>query len=580
VKRSTLAFGRLALVIAGLAGVGSCSEGATEPTGGDVSLRIGAVLSVATVSLVVLEVTAEDIATPLVFNFPVVDGAISGTITGPAGSDRTLTAHAYDEGGTETHRGAVTIDLPAGTRPTLNLQLFPLASEQPITVTLSTLAVNVSPSSVSLTVGATTQLSATITDASGAPVDGTVRWATLNPGVATVDASGLVTAKGTGEVQVVATFGGVGDAATVSVFAGANPSALLVASGFSSPIYATAPPGDASRVFVVDQPGTIWVVKGGTRLSTPFLDITSLVLSGGEQGLLSMAFHPEYSQNGFFYVFYTSTSGGEARVVRYRVSSNPDVADAASAVPVLAVPQPAPNHNGGQLQFGPDGMLYVALGDGGGSSARVNAQDIGSLLGKILRLDVDAGAPYAVPPDNPLVGTTGARGEIWALGLRNPWRFSFDAATGDAIIADVGENAWEEVNLQPAGVPAGRNFGWPIMEGSACFGGTTCDQTGLTTPIHQYSHLTGGGCSITGGYVYRGTAVAALAGHYLYADYCQGWVRSFRIVDGQPADAADWSSRIGALGQITSFGVDALGEIYFTTFGPTGGALYKIVPSA
>jgi glucose/arabinose dehydrogenase len=287
-----------------------------------------------------------------------------------------------------------------------------------------------------------------------------------------------------------------------------------------------------------------------------------------------MAFHPDYAQNGRFYVSYTNAAGN-TRVVRYEVSAaDPDSADPATASQVLAVVQPYTNHNGGLIAFGPDGYLYVGLGDGGsGGDPQNRAQNLDSLLGKMLRLDVNGGTPYTIPASNPLVGAAG-RDEIWARGLRNPWRFSFDRVTGDLYIGDVGQNAWEEVNVQPAASPGGENYGWRIMEGTACFNpSNNCPTAGLTLPVTVYGH--GAGCSITGGYVYRGTALPVLAGQYLYSDYCAGFVRSFAYAGGGAADPRDWTAQLGPSGNVTSFGEDAAGELYIMT---AGGDLYRISP--
>ncbi len=354
-----------------------------------------------------------------------------------------------------------------------------------------------------------------------------------------------------------------------------HPPALQpVATGLSRPILVTAPPGDTLRVFIVEQTGAIRIVRDDTLLTVPFLDLAPRVSCCGERGLLGLAFHPRYAQTGHFYVNYTD-SAGTTRVVRYTVAADPDRADAASAMPVLSQAQPFTNHNGGMLAFGPDGYLYIGLGDGGsGGDPQGNGQDLATWLGKLLRIDVDLGLPYAIPPDNPYAGATGARPEIWASGLRNPWRFSFDRTTGDLYIADVGQGAREEVNIQAAGRPGGANYGWNIMEGTQCFQAGCTPPAGLTPPVLDYAHADGG-CSVTGGYVYRGRAVPVLAGTYLYADYCQGWVRSFRWTPGGLTDHADWAAlRPG--GTISSFGEDGRGELYVVRYG-TSGTVYRIV---
>ena len=351
--------------------------------------------------------------------------------------------------------------------------------------------------------------------------------------------------------------------------------AELVVDGLSAPLFLTAPAGD-DRLFVVERGGRIVIVDGGVELSTPFLDIGSLITSGGEQGLLGLAFHPDYASNGYFYVNYSDDTGGDTQVVRYSVSANPNVADAGSAFPIVSVDQPFPNHNGGMIAFGPDGMLYIGMGDGGdGGDPQNNAQRPETLLGSMLRLDVDGGSPYAVPADNPFVGHATAREETWAYGLRNPWRFSFDRQTGDLYIADVGQNAREEVNYQPASSDGGENYGWRIMEGGACYNPSSgCSQTGLTLPILDY-HRDGGACAVTGGYVYRGSAIPDLEGRYLYADYCLPWVRSFVVSGGQAQDEQDHQDDLGPINDIASFGEDGQGELYVVSL---GGAVYRLVP--
>ena len=332
--------------------------------------------------------------------------------------------------------------------------------------------------------------------------------------------------------------------------------------------------GDGSgRNFVVTQFGKIYVYRGNIGLGT-FLDVSALLPCGdpsaggcGEQGLLGLAFHPNYAANGLFFIDYTNTDGDEV-IARYKVSSDPNVADPASGKILLVVPDPFPNHNGGQLQFGPDGYLYIAMGDGGsGGDPGNRAQNTGELLGKILRIDVDgtgavpcgqsAAMPYAVPDDNPFVGVAGACEEVWAYGLRNPWRFSFDRLTGDLFIGDVGQNLYEEVDWEPAGTPGGRNYGWHRMEGFHCYEpASKCDDGTLTHPILEHDHSLG--CSVTGGYVYRGATYPQLNGVYVYGDYCSG------TIWGAVRDAAGvWSRRAIATSQfISSFGEDEAGELY------------------
>jgi glucose/arabinose dehydrogenase len=356
--------------------------------------------------------------------------------------------------------------------------------------------------------------------------------------------------------------------------AGSEPKLQQIASGLSSPLYLTAPPADQSRLFVVEQTGTIRIIKDGALLATPFLDVSGEITSGGEQGLLGMAFDPNYASTGRFVVHYTDKSGN-THLSMFTVSSNPDVADPASEQVILTAQQPFSNHNGGQVLFGPDGFLYLGLGDGGSEGdPQGRGQDRSDLLGSILRIDVHGAAPYSVPPDNPFVGQSGIQPEIWSYGLRNPWRFSFDRATGDLYVADVGQDSYEEVDVMPAASGAGKgaNFGWNIMEGKHCYNAASCDQNGLTLPVYEYTH--GEGCSITGGYVYRGAALPALQGLYFFADFCQGWIRSFRYQAGAATELTDWPN-LSPGSSITSFGEDAAGELYIIV---QGGNVFKIVP--
>ena len=345
----------------------------------------------------------------------------------------------------------------------------------------------------------------------------------------------------------------------------------VVASGLSNPVHLTAPAND-SRLFVVEQPGRIRIISGGTVVPTPFLDITSKVRSGGEQGLLSMAFDPRYATNGFFYVNYTDLQG-HTRVERYRVSSNANVADPASARQILFVEQPYSNHNGGHIVFGPDGMLYIAMGDGGaGGDPQNRAQDRTNLLGDLLRIDVSQGDPYAIPSSNPFFAQSSARNEIWAYGLRNPWRIAFDRVDNLLYVADVGQNAIEEINVVPA-TAGGINYGWRIMEGRNCFNpSSNCNQTGLTLPAVTYTHAEG--CSVTGGLVYRGSRIPAIRGHYFYSDWCQGWIKSFRYANGGATDQRTWN--VGSIGNVLSFGEDATGEMYVLS---QNGRVYRFISS-
>lgn len=342
-----------------------------------------------------------------------------------------------------------------------------------------------------------------------------------------------------------------------------------VVAGLTGPLFVTAPAGD-SRLFVVEQAGRIRIVRNGQLVTRPFLDLAARVSSGGERGLLSVAFHPSYRTNGFFFVNFTDLAGN-TRIERFSVSADADVADAGSSKLILAVAQPFPNHNGGLNLFGPDGMLYVGLGDGGSAGdPRGNGQNRATLLGKILRIDVDHGDPYAIPGDNPFVNQPGVRGEIWALGLRNPWRLSFDRTSGLLYVADVGQDRFEEVDVVTA-TRGGVNFGWNIMEGSSCFLSTPCSQQGVELPVLVYDH-SGGACSITGGYAYRGASLPEIAGRYFYSDYCSGFLRSFLYQSGAAIEQRSWD--IGSIGSVTSFGEDAAGEMYMTS---SNGRVYRIM---
>lgn len=344
----------------------------------------------------------------------------------------------------------------------------------------------------------------------------------------------------------------------------------LVGSELDMPLFVSAPSGD-QRLFVVEQTGKIRILDGGRFLDSPFLDLGGSISAGNEQGLLGLAFHPSYAENGRFFVDYTDTNG-DTQIVAYTVSSNPNVADPTTAAVLLSIDQPYSNHNGGWIGFGPDGFLYIGMGDGGaGGDPEQRGQNPNELLGKILRLDVDGAAPYAIPPSNPFANG-GGRPEIFALGTRNPWRMSFDG--DDIYIADVGQSAIEEIDVITT-ADAGANLGWSTMEGDSCFRENNCPTEGLVLPIHQYNHDEGG-CSITGGYVYRGKALPALDGHYFFADLCDGKLRSLRYDEGKVSDVTDWSSTIEPLGMVTSFGLDSAGELYITTI---EGNLFQLVPA-
>jgi glucose/arabinose dehydrogenase len=384
--------------------------------------------------------------------------------------------------------------------------------------------------------------------------------------------------------------------------AGAQPVASeRVASGLIQPLYATSPAGDAGRLFVVEQPGRIRILDISAAppalVTGFFLDIVALVEStGSEQGLLGLAFHPEFTTNRRFYVAYT-IPGDAVRISRFEVPvATPNDADESSELSLLTIPKPQTNHNGGWLAFGPDGYLYIAIGDGGGGGddevghtpGTGNAQDItDNLLGKILRIDVDANdAPsgtYGIPPANPFAGVTGDD-EIWAYGLRNPWRAAFDPLTGDLYIADVGQGAWEEVDYQPAAGAGGDNWGWRCREGAHDFNfAGDCATATLLDPIHEYPQ---GGtpdrCAITGGEVYRGSVIPGLSGTYFFADFCSGQIWSLRVQGGVATQVMERTQELapetGAIERVTSFGRDDLGEIYIVD--RLGGEVFKIVPGA
>ncbi len=333
-----------------------------------------------------------------------------------------------------------------------------------------------------------------------------------------------------------------------------------VARGFSAPLLVTHAGDGTGRLFVVEQVGRIRVLRDGRVQGEPFLDIASLVTAGGEQGLLGLAFHPRFESNGRFFVNYTDRAG-DTVIAEYRARGGANRADPGSARVLLRVDQPFSNHNGGALAFGPDGFLYVATGDGGsGGDPMGNGRRLDTLLGKLLRIDVDRGRPYGIPEDNPFLGRSGARPEIWAFGLRNPWRLSFDRQTGDLWIGDVGQGELEEIDRAWAGRAGGQNYGWNVMEGTQCFSPPDgCDRDGLVRPVAVYP--TRLGCAVIGGYVYRGARFPALQGGYFFADFCAGVV--FAIDSGgrgprEPVILLDTNHAI------SSFGEDEQGELYLT----------------
>lgn len=346
--------------------------------------------------------------------------------------------------------------------------------------------------------------------------------------------------------------------------------------GLAEPVWLTHAGDGSGRLFVIEKPGQIRIIRDGQLVATPFLDIRDRVGSNAsEQGLLGLAFAPDYPQSGRFFVDYTDKRGNTV-ISRFQVSADPDVADPASEFKVLGFDQPAWNHNGGELIFGPDGYLWIGTGDGGASNDQFgNGQNPATLLGKMLRLDVtsDPTQPYLIPADNPWVDADwngrDVADEIWAVGLRNPWRYSFDRATGDLWIADVGQNTYEEVNRVPAGSAGGLNFGWSIMEGLHCFAAQNCDQTGLVLPVAEYRHGADG-CSVTGGYVYRGAAFPELAGAYLFSDFCSGKIWGLE----QDGDAWRRVELLATNLAVSSFGEDEAGELYVTDL---NGGVYRLM---
>ncbi|MDH3517647.1 MAG: PQQ-dependent sugar dehydrogenase [Acidimicrobiia bacterium] len=342
--------------------------------------------------------------------------------------------------------------------------------------------------------------------------------------------------------------------------------AELITDALRQPVFVAAPPGDSS-LYVLERGGRIRVLAPDGTINT-LMDLTGRVGSGGiEQGLLGLAFHPAYAENGRVFAYYTNRNT-DSELIEFQVPPGSDMGDPASIRVVLNVTQPTIRHNAGMVEFGPDGYLYVSLGEGG--AAGVNAQNPKTLLSAILRLDVDGEFPYEIPPDNPFADGVDGAPEVWAYGLRNPWRFSIDPVARLIYIGDVGHERWEEVDVVPID-GGGYNFGWLRMEGSQCFSPRDCDPTGMILPALEYGHEDG--CSITGGYVYRGTLIPELVGHYFYSDWCTGFLRSFRYIDGA-TEEADWSDQIGDVGMVTSFGLDGASELLFTTW---DGGLYRIV---
>lgn len=345
-------------------------------------------------------------------------------------------------------------------------------------------------------------------------------------------------------------------------FEGKNLALEPVVRGLKEPTFVASPPDGSKRLFVLERAGAIRVSDlEGQLKPAPFLDLTGEVALGTEEGLLGLAFDPNFASNGYVYVDYTANDWS-VQVIRYTVSpDHPDQVDPASAHTILALPKQSKYHNGGTLAFGPDGYLYVSIGD---DEASEKAQDLSTVVGKILRIDVTSADPYAIPASNPFAARAGARGEIWVYGLRNPWRFSFDRATGDMWVGDVGDAKWEEVDLVPAGSQGGENFGWPIYEGAECVDQTHCADPGLIAPMVTYDHNMN--CAIMGGYVYRGPSAPGLVGSYLYGDLCTGGV--FTLRDGKRVELGYQSIKI------SSFGEDQTGDVYVCDL--QGGTIYRI----
>ena len=366
------------------------------------------------------------------------------------------------------------------------------------------------------------------------------------------------------------------DATVPQVPDGKQYQLLEITNGLERPLLLTNANDGTNRMFVVEQGGKIWsmTVVDGTIQKQAFLDVSGIIsTNGNERGLLGLAFHPQFKTNGQFFINYTDVNGNTV-VARYNVlASDPTVGDPNSASFVIQIKQPFPNHNGGNLTFGPDGYLYIGMGDGGSQGdPNGNGQSKKALLGKLLRLDIDSAQPYAAPKDNPAATDPNFAPEVWAYGFRNPWRFTFDRLTGDLYIGDVGQNQWEEINFQAAGTAGGANYGWNIMEGSHRYSGEPV-KDGLTAPIAEYSHNEGG-CSITGGYVYRGETLKALNGVYLFADYCSGKIWStFRDA------SSTWQTNLFKATDfaIPSFGQDESGELYVVN---QGGSILKLVAAS
>jgi glucose/arabinose dehydrogenase len=489
------------------------------------------------------------------------------SVAGPNGYSRTVNAtEQIDllEPGTYTIAAADVQATGKTYRPAPATQTLTLTAS--VTSTLVTVAYGAGTGTIDLTIAglpAGTGASITVTGPGGfaRTLTSSTTLQYLEAGTYTISAAVVGSNLTTHTPSPASQTTDVTDAATstATVTYGSAPLELsveLVADGLTAPVFLTAPEGDA-RLFIVERHGRIRVIENGVLLAAPFLDIGSRVNFTGERGLLGIAFDPQYATNGVFYAYYVNVSG-DMTLERFGSTPGSNTAGASAGI-VIVIPHRGENHHGGMVAFGPDGMFYLAPGDGGCcGDPQNNAQNTGNLLGKILRIDVRT-SPYSVPTDNPFIGRPGVRPEIWAYGLRNPWRFSFDAPAGMLYIGDVGQDAREEVNVAST-TAAGLNYGWRLMEGTACYNpNTNCNPSGqLTLPVHEYLHADG--CSVTGGYVYRGSAIPELTGHYLYSDYCRGWLRSFRLAGGVVADHRSWAGI--AVPLTVSFGRDGAGELY------------------
>jgi glucose/arabinose dehydrogenase len=480
-----------------------------------------------------------------------VDATTSLTLLAPG--DYTVSASNVEAAG-KTYRAAP----PPGTQI---VSLSP--SRTPVAIALDYGAGNGSLDVSIIGLPAETNASVTVTGPAGytraLTASAALRY--LEPGTYTLSAASVASNLTTHAPSPASTTSDVNDAVVRSATVTYGSMALqlrlqLVADGLTEPVFLTAPDGDA-RQFVVERNGRIRIVQRDTLLAMPFLDIRDRVNFIGERGMLSMAFDPQYATNGFVYAYYVNLLGS-VTVERFSSTPGSNVASASAGI-VLTIPHGGSEHHGGLIAFGPDGMFYLAPGDGGCcGDPQNNAQNLGTLLGKMLRIDVRT-VPYTIPADNPFVTRSGARAEIWAYGLRNPWRFSFDVPAGMLYISDVGQDAREEVNVSAA-TAAGINYGWRTMEGTACINpSSACDPAGLLMlPALEYLHSDG--CSVTGGYVYRGAAIPELTGHYLYSDYCRGWLRSFRMVTGHATEHRSWAGV--SVPRAVSFGRDGAGELY------------------